>query len=538
MAYPSASWISRASANDSDQWKSVCYSPALNLYVAVGQSGTGTRVMTSPDGIAWTARTSAADYLWSCVCWSPELELFCAVSSNGTTTGRCMTSPDGITWTLRAASTAHSWYGLCWSPELSLFVAVGGSGTSNNRCMTSPDGITWTLRTTPTGATYSNWTSVCWSSDLDLLVAVADNGNYRCMTSPDGITWTNRSINTSAGYGAVCWSPALSLFCAVNDYGMTYPGCATSSDGVTWTDRSFPNTNYYYAVEWCSDGGFFIAVGASSTALSSADGITWTERTAAANLYWKSVCQGSGKLVAVADSGTGNRVMTLQTIPPDWVGQPTQSTLTLTGANPVFVLHIPMTVTASQLMLDLAGQTPSIVLRTVVDTPKQWVSTRYRCTLNDLLLPISSFQCRLRVDGLSAITCVLNGADAYVDAIALRSTGILTIFREYVLADGSISRYVMASGTLERLDVQQGGRAGMTGTLTATGNFEPDTTETITLTDPTYYAQQSGQKRYRCAINPNLRPGDTALINNDSLVVGDIIYIVDVKTAIMEIAEV
>ena len=132
----------------------------------------------------------------------------------------------------------------------------------------------------------------------------------------------------------------------------------------------------------------------------------------------------------------------------------------------------------------------------------------------------------------------IKGADLFVDAITARSLGKIKIYREYVLSDGNVQRYLMASGTFETIDVQSGGRAGTTGTLTATGNFTPSQNKTITLTHPTYYASQSGKRRYRCAINPNLRPGDTALIGDNDIVVGEIIYIVDIKTATMEIAEV
>ena len=38
-------------------------------------------------------------------------------------------------------------------------------------------------------------------------------------------------------------------------------------------------------------------------------GITWTARTSAADISWRSVAYGNGMFVAVAVSGTGNRVM-------------------------------------------------------------------------------------------------------------------------------------------------------------------------------------------------------------------------------------
>ena len=97
--------------------------------------------MTSPDGVNWTARTSAADNLWFSVAWSPELGLFCAVAASGTG-NRVMTSPDGVSWTARTSAADNSWYSVCWSPELSLFCAVAINGTGN-RVMTNAPAATY-----------------------------------------------------------------------------------------------------------------------------------------------------------------------------------------------------------------------------------------------------------------------------------------------------------------------------------------------------------------------------------------------------------
>ena len=91
--------------------------------------------MTSPDGITWTIRTSAADNAWGAIAWSPELGLFAAVAYTGTG-NRVMTSPDGITWTIRTSAAGNSWRAIAWSPELGLFAAVALNGTGN-RVMTS-----------------------------------------------------------------------------------------------------------------------------------------------------------------------------------------------------------------------------------------------------------------------------------------------------------------------------------------------------------------------------------------------------------------
>ncbi len=83
-------WTSRsAAANNS--WNSVTY--GNGLFVAVSFSGTGNRVMTSPDGITWASRSSAADNSWRSVTYGGGL--FVAVSSTGTG-NRVMTAPSSI----------------------------------------------------------------------------------------------------------------------------------------------------------------------------------------------------------------------------------------------------------------------------------------------------------------------------------------------------------------------------------------------------------------------------------------------------------
>jgi hypothetical protein len=50
--------------------------------VAVASTGTANRVTTSPDGIAWTIRTSVADNEWYAVTYGNGL--FVAVATTGT----------------------------------------------------------------------------------------------------------------------------------------------------------------------------------------------------------------------------------------------------------------------------------------------------------------------------------------------------------------------------------------------------------------------------------------------------------------------
>ncbi len=339
-----STWVARTSAADS-LWLGVCWAPELSLFAAVANTGTGNRVMTSPDGITWTLRTSAADNNWSSVCWSPELSLFVAVANSGTG-NRVMTSPDGITWTSRTSVVDNNWSSVCWAPELSLFAAVATSGTGN-RVMTSPDGVTWTSRTS---AADNTWRSACWAPELSLFVAVAQTGTgNRVMTSPDGITWTSRVSAVDNGWLSVCWAPELSLFAVVAGTG-TGNRVMTSPDGITWTTRTSAADNNWSSVCWSPELSLFAAVafsGIGNRVMTSRDGITWTSRTSAVDNSWSSVCWAPelSLFAAVSSTGTGNRVMATNPALPA-----AKSTLIV---NPAFVsMSASNTLSAKSLDVD------------------------------------------------------------------------------------------------------------------------------------------------------------------------------------------
>ena len=311
-------WIGRVSANETNSWRSICWSPQLRIFVAVAGTGTN-RVMTSPDGITWTGRLSSNEsHYWSSVCWSPELRLFVAVSFGGWA-DQAMTSSNGITWTTRVTPPG-GWWSVCWSPERGIFVAVA---RTNTKVMTSSDGITWTARTS---ANETNvWYSVCWSPQLGIFVAVAQYGSSstetdRIMTSPDGISWS-KSTSTIGG-DSVCWSEELGLFVSVRDINVL-----TSPNGITWTTRAYNAVGSLVSVCWSKQLRLFVAVvyyGSSNNnkVITSPNGTTWTGRLSAdidGTTGWSSICWSPelGIFAAVAETGI-NRVMTssLQGRPP------------------------------------------------------------------------------------------------------------------------------------------------------------------------------------------------------------------------------
>ena len=81
--------------------------------------------------------------------------------------------------------------------------------------------------------------------------------------------------------------------------------------GFDWTSQTSAADNAWLSVTY--GNGLFVAVAASGTGnrvMTSPDGITWTSRTSPADNGWISVTYGGGLFVAVSYSGAGNRVMT------------------------------------------------------------------------------------------------------------------------------------------------------------------------------------------------------------------------------------
>ena len=83
--------------------------------------------MYSYNGTIWSNNsiTGVNSNVWYSVCWSPVLNLFLAVSGNGT----AMTSNNGINWT-SITVLSGDWLSTCWSPELGIFAIVSQDGTS------------------------------------------------------------------------------------------------------------------------------------------------------------------------------------------------------------------------------------------------------------------------------------------------------------------------------------------------------------------------------------------------------------------------
>jgi hypothetical protein len=87
-----------------------------------------------------------------------------------------------------------------------------------------------------------------------------------------------------------------------------------SFDGITWTHQT---PGGWRCDQIVFGNGLFVGVGyevssgvPTAYVFTSTDGLTWTSRTPAAALWWQAITYGNGLYVAVAETGTANRVMT------------------------------------------------------------------------------------------------------------------------------------------------------------------------------------------------------------------------------------
>ncbi len=224
------------------------------LFVAVGESGT---ILTSPDGLAWTARVSGTTRWLTSVTYVTGQ--FIAVGEAATV----LASPDGITWIPRTVTTNPN------APRLNAltygngtYLAVAEDGSS----YTSPDTLTW--RSEANRLPRARGLVFAYGH----FVVTGEAGSVS--TSLNASSFTSRGTTTSAFLESVAY--ARRTFVAVGARGLVL----TSPSAERWIARPLPASaasTYLRGVAFFNH--HFIAVGEAGTVLTSPDAFTWTPRT-------------------------------------------------------------------------------------------------------------------------------------------------------------------------------------------------------------------------------------------------------------------
>ena len=157
--------------------------------------------------------------------------------------------------------------------------------------------------------------------------------------------------------------------------------------------------------------------------------------------------------------------------------------------------------------------------------------------LDDVIIPISSFQSVLRDGYPSYLSCVIPNSIDYIVDIMARTHGDIVVKKGYKYSDGTINTEEICRVTYETLQIYRGGRndfATISGHKTTTSTAPKNRA----LTDVSFYGLQvDGKRAFRAAPDLFLRVGDIATYGGESIVVGQISYIVDAWLAIMQITE-
>ena len=283
--------------------EAVAYSPALNIYVAVGQSG---KIATSPDGNVWTQQTamfSSTQVLD--VVWADGPKLFFAGGQNG----NFAYSANGTAWTesviaqVAIAGTSYNINAVLWSEELEMVVCATNGGTI---AYSSDYGVTWSASAFVLSG--QSFLGGCYASGLNKFFLCAGNGEIYYST--DASNWT-AATTPSFGGDAVYWivySEPLAKLVAVGGAFAT-PKIAYSTDGITFTQAgtiALTGARATY-VDYSPELNQFVAVGSAGQIAFSSDGDTWTlagtpsfAASPISDVCWSPL---QGEFIAVANAG-------------------------------------------------------------------------------------------------------------------------------------------------------------------------------------------------------------------------------------------
>jgi hypothetical protein len=155
------------------------WSPSLGILV-VGSAAAGvstTRFARSSNGSAWTLSTGTPDRLIDTIKWSPDINLFVAAAGVVAVADWMVTSPDGVTWTartppadgVRIAANRERHSLLTWAGgAFQIFVCV----RSNGSVIKSADGINWSVMTASTDPDAAVIQGVVWVPELAAIVFI------------------------------------------------------------------------------------------------------------------------------------------------------------------------------------------------------------------------------------------------------------------------------------------------------------------------------------------------------------------------------
>jgi hypothetical protein len=262
-----------------------------DVFVAVGDAGA---LISSPDGVTWTTRTSGVGGSLNDVAWGPGVDgvgTYVVVGNAGV----ILTSTNGLDWLSGSSPSSRDLRGVVH--HIDRFFAVGGDYSAGAETLVSLDGNTWTRPDIPplqhllTGL----------ASNGSTLVAI---GNYRSDLQTFGaFTWAEGSgwqVRIDAGASGTTYAAVAAGIPAFALIGSST--AATSKDAATWLPSAIVGVPPMHGLVYSALG--WVAVGDGGIALTAPDAFLWssphiTPITAAL----RGVTSSGGQYIAVGDTG-------------------------------------------------------------------------------------------------------------------------------------------------------------------------------------------------------------------------------------------
>lgn len=142
----------------------------------------------------------------------------------------------------------------------------------------------------------------------------------------------------------------------------------------------------------------------------------------------------------------------------------------------------------------------------------------YRAYLDDIELPISSTQMRLRAATNSYLSVVVPNGPKYADIIAEHASGELRVMQGWRFVDGSEQLELLAAGTVKLAPYDRGAKS-RTVTLSAYGANVTPSSRRRELQGVSYVRTSGGDTTVRARPDAQLKPGDTAVYDAGEFVV-------------------
>jgi hypothetical protein len=208
--------------------------------------------------------------------------------------------------------------------------------------------------------------------------------------------------------------------------------------------------------------------------------------------------------------------------------------LTITAAlaaNPVVELRV--TAAALQAITALASDGAFVLTDAGSRITYECVLTGDADGETDLTIPMSSFQGRFRSGDPSYLAVNVPSME-YAADITARSNGSLSVYIIKTIGDNRI-RELLITVDLEDIRIDEGGGSQA---ITLSGHrTETPLAKTVSFDDVYYANMINGLRRFRCPPDLYLKPGDTVVIDGETMTADLITWAVSVDSCMMEIAE-